>query len=302
MTEDRSRLEESDAVFFHMWPSDFEPLPKNRRPDQRYIMMTFESPHGPGVDRKIFKKIPHHFFNWTATYRLDSELFGKLFYSWNFPPKHNVSQSARPEIDNYYGINITSKTKPVVWIASNCKTKINREGYIQELQKHILVDVYGKCLSKPKSCPRHDRVKCDAMLQRDYFFYLSFENSLCPDYVTEKLFRAYETGTVPIVFGGANYSLFAPPHSYIDARDFKTPKLLAEYLLKLTKDKNLYSRYFDWRGHYDMETREMQLKKNSCILCQMLHDPTLPATSYDDIEKWWFDKPSCENFRWVKSD
>jgi hypothetical protein len=52
---------------------------------------------------------------------------------------------------------------------------------------------------------------------------MSFENSFYPDYVTEKFYRAVEMGTVSVVFGGLNYSLFAPPHSYINARDFQTP-------------------------------------------------------------------------------
>ena len=76
-------------------------------------------------------------------------------------------------------------------------------------------------------------------------FRMSFENSFCPDYVTEKLFRAFETGTVPVVFGGANYSNFAPSHSYINARNFETPQLLADYLLKLSQNRDLYARFFD---------------------------------------------------------
>jgi hypothetical protein len=55
------------------------------------------------------------------------------------------------------------------------------------------------------------------------FTCMSFENSFYPDYVTEKFYRAVEMGTVSVVFGGLNYSLFAPPHSYINARDFQTP-------------------------------------------------------------------------------
>jgi hypothetical protein len=133
------------------------------------------------------------------------------------------------------------------------------------------------------------------MLKRDYLFYLSFENSFCPDYVTEKLYTAFETGTIPVVFGGANYSLFAPPHTYINARDFKTPKLLAEYLIHLRRNLDLYSRYFDWKGKFNLQSSSSW----TCKLCQMLHtDLSLAAKSYEVIEKWFFDKQTCENYQW----
>ena len=55
---------------------------------------------------------------------------------------------------------------------------------VRSLQKHIPVDIYGKCSRKP--CP--DQV-CFPMLDKDYKFYFAFENSLCEDYVTEKFFK-----------------------------------------------------------------------------------------------------------------
>ena len=59
------------------------------------------------------------------------------------------------------------------------------------------------------------------MLERDYKFYLSFENSICPDYVTEKFYNPLLFTTVPIVYGGANYeAIGAPRNSYIDVRNF----------------------------------------------------------------------------------
>ena len=60
----------------------------------------------------------------------------------------------------------------------------------------------------------------DGMLEQDYKFYLSFENSICVDYVTEKFYNALLFNTVPVVYGGADYSRLAPNMSYIDIRNY----------------------------------------------------------------------------------
>ena len=302
ITNNRRMLNESDAVMFHFWKDKLDSIPPCRRPDQRYVYLNFESALR---SRNYFpwKKIPRNFFNLTGTYRLDSDFFGKTFYGFEFERKEIV-QPRSNDLTNYYGVNITGKTKLAAWFVSNCKTSINREGYVRELRRHIPVDVFGKCLENHKSCSRkkdsqnqplyYVKTDCDTMLENEYLFYLSFENSFCPDYVTEKFYRAFDTGTVPIVFGGANYSLFAPPNSYINARDFQTPKLLAEYLLTLSRNLELYSQYFNWRG-------EFNLKRGSgwCNFCEMLNDPSARQKSYPIIEEWFFNKYPCENYHWT---
>ena len=55
-----------------------------------------------------------------------------------------------------------------------------------------------------------------AMVAEKYKFYLSFENSFCTDYITEKLWKVLNYDIVPIVMGGGNYTKYAPAKSYIN--------------------------------------------------------------------------------------
>ena len=78
-------------------------------------------------------------------------------------------------------------------------------------------------------------------------FYLAFENSLCPDYATEKLYRALAEHVVPVVLGGANYTALAPPRSLLRAADFASPALLARELVRLAGSEAEYLDYFWWK-------------------------------------------------------
>ena len=70
-----------------------------------------------------------------------------------------------------------------------------------------------------------------APLLRRYKFFLSFENSRCRYYITEKFFsNAIAIGTVPIVAGCPrhDYELVAPTDSFIHVDDFKHVEELGE--------------------------------------------------------------------------
>ena len=56
---------------------------------------------------------------------------------------------------------------------------------------------------------------------------------------------------IPVVLGGGNYTLDAPDHSVINARDFSTPKALAEFLIELGNDEPRYHSYFNWKTRYE---------------------------------------------------
>ena len=44
-------------------------------------------------------------------------------------------------------------------------------------------------------------------------------------YVTEKFWKSMSRNVVPIVMGGADYDSIAPPHSFINVMDYKSPKV-----------------------------------------------------------------------------
>lgn len=71
ITTDKSKLLESDAVIFHARDMDVTRLPPFRLPNQRWVFYCLESP--PYSD---FPGLQHtqHMFNWTMTYRSDSDI------------------------------------------------------------------------------------------------------------------------------------------------------------------------------------------------------------------------------------
>lgn len=64
------------------------------------------------------------------------------------------------------------------------------------------IDIYGGC-SKTK---RNGSEEYHPSLKKDYYFYLAMENSYDHDFVSKKLYMALMHDTVPVVYGGADYT------------------------------------------------------------------------------------------------
>jgi hypothetical protein len=132
-----------------------------------------------------------------------------------------------------------------------------------------------------------------------FFFNFSFENSLCSDYVTEKLFKVLEYDVIPIVLGAGDYSKMAPPHSYIDVQGFESPEKLADYLKYLDKNETAYAEYFEWKSYFTVNFKNEMF----CELCKALNNENTPPKVYTDISRWWFSESNCTlkgNFPWSK--
>lgn len=208
-----SGITKFDAVVFNGRNLNSLDLPKERSPRQKYIYMMSESAEYYPVCDHYF----NNFFNWTATYRLDSdipitymvirnkkgEIVGpQLKMKWISLDSQNVSQE-----ESFYR-KIQLKTKLAAWFVSKCYTHSGRKIVVNRLQKAlnsygVHIDIYGACGTL--YCQKNNSV-CDDILRKEYFFYLAFENSVQVDYVTEKVLRPMQNDVVPIVYGGADYS------------------------------------------------------------------------------------------------
>ncbi|OQR70562.1 fucosyltransferase-like [Tropilaelaps mercedesae] len=260
----------------------YSPPPGSRHPDQVYILYMLECPmHTPG-----FRDLGP-VFNWTATYRHDSDLVAP-YEKW--VPYPDVTED--PTLEEVPASIFESRTKDVAWFVSNCNARNNRLQFARKLGAYINVDVYGAC--SDKKCPRYND-KCFKMLDTTYKFYLAFENSNCKDYITEKFFvNGLNHSVVPVVMGArkSEYRRAAPANSFIHVDDFRSPKELADHLRMISQNRRL------WEGFLRSRRRgEMVNTYFFCRLCAMLHDD-IPRKVYPDIHAWWAGPDVCTTRRW----
>jgi alpha-1,3-fucosyltransferase len=228
------------------------------------------------------------------TYRKDSDVYfpyGKVIPISSDATQINLAHMRKHDAPNF----LQEKTKLVAWTVSHCETQSHREVIVREMQKHLPVDVYGGCGNS--TCPSDNKnsgskrdVGCFAHIGKHYKFYLSFENSLCTEYVTEKFFIPLMSYVVPVVYGGANYSAIAPPGSFIDAWRFSSIKDLTDYLIFLDRNDEEYLKYFEWKNHFTVKYPSDT--ESWCDLCTKVSLHKAAGRKgvrqwYPNLKMWW---------------
>ncbi len=284
-------MENADAVIFNTRKLSLlrrpETLPQRKHPGQIFVFYNMESP----LRTQGLLKHPvfYDVFNLTLTYRLDSDVpmyLVKVIPLGN--PTYKEEHPRNKDIRKY-------KSKMAVWFVSACnKSGSPRIQYAAELAKYISVDIYGKCGNL--TCPIDEKGACMKMAEKTYKFYLAFENSACVDYVTEKLKHPLSNNMIPIVMGGVNYDVRAPPHSVINVLDYKSPKDLAEYLILLDEKQKLYEEYFVWKKTHQV----VNWRNPYCRLCSILHNSTYPYKSGFNASEWWYSNTCVPGDKFTK--
>jgi len=287
-TVDKSYLTYADAVVYHGWPEGEQiyqdhlmyplPEPLQGRWDQVWVFFTTEPPCF--FSDKFEQLNDQYEFNWTFTYRRDSDvqvLYGDFEKIPTEPIEH------RP-------IDSKDTRKLLAGMISNCKKPSGRDDYIRELRRFMAVDICGECGNPGCSFPRRPFTeKPFEMLGKQYKFWAAFENSLTLDYVTEKFFLPLQYGMVPVYFGHPDNLRHFPPGSYIHTKDFKNPQALSEHLMYLDKNPSEYLKFVEWRKKYRLITyAESHSSMAWCGFCTKLHKRAPgERKTYPSVREWF---------------
>jgi len=165
----------------------------------------------------------------------------------------------------------------VVYIQSNCGAKSGRDAILKRLQAQgIVLEARGACMNNAPLVPRGES-KTDAM--KHYKFCATFENSLVPDYVSEKLWDGMSAGCLPIYYGAPNIQEHLPAaNSIVDYLALGSVEALAAELKRLMADERAYNEKMAWRSApvselgsgYQLLVANTVAEHSQCRLCKVV--------------------------------
>ncbi|GMH84241.1 hypothetical protein TL16_g09863 [Triparma laevis f. inornata] len=245
VTKSRSGMSEADLLLFHVKThskNDFPPRTSN-------VKWGYVSLEQPGYAPLLEDSSYTSKFDYSLTYDLDSSI-PTITVSPHFTAQqyHDAKVLGFNEKDGF------GEPTAIAAFVSNCRAAgaEKRLAMMEELSKYMPVHSYGSCLNN-KQEPKLSDVKATnkQMILQRYKFYLSFENNIIKDYVSEKVFDGLLAGSLPVYRGAESIDKFMPSETtpaVIKMSDFGDDmKALSDYLLKLANDESEYNKYFQWK-------------------------------------------------------
>ncbi|XP_034047776.1 alpha-(1,3)-fucosyltransferase 7 [Thalassophryne amazonica] len=257
----------ADVVVFHnkeLTQGQKLPFHLPQPSGQRWAWMSLEAPVHNGKLQKYA-----NIFNLTITYRRDADV--TIPYGELLPKEAGEMADEAP----------TNKTNLICWVVSNYNSHHRRSQVFKKLKAVVPVKVYGRWANRV--------LTAEALLPTisRCYFYLSFENSISKDYITEKLWQnAYQARAVPVVLGPpiGDYKAVAPLNSFIHVDNFSSIEALGKHLQQLAGDKKRYSEYFRWRHKWKVKLYT-DWRERLCKICTVYN--SLPQHKvYTDLHAW----------------
>ena len=172
----------------------------------------------------------------------------------------------------------------IAMFISNCHTNYSqwRYKYIKELMQYVHIDSHGDCMHNTNvTSSRHTSsslaivyaLKVKFIKSSGYKFLISFENTVSPEYVTEKIWHAYLSQAIPIYYGAPEvYNQIPGSNTFIDATKFAGPKELAEHIKKVDQDDTLYQSYFNFNINTTLNyQKNCPTQPLGCAICNHMY-------------------------------
>lgn len=274
---DSTRINQADVLLFH--EADAKELInkdsnyvhrvlelRNKNRDQIFTLWNDEANY-------VTEKLDLVKFNWTISYRLDSEV-SDCAYGCIYERANQVKVS-----DEYMAKDFAKRKNHAIWFVSNCNSK-RRIKFALDVQKKFSVRIFGACkllaewqrwlgFSGDSTLGAifsglavflgniFDYGRCGAFrgagnCEIEEFseakFFFSFESKNCSNtYITEKFYRILRHNLIPVLLQPNRefYERIAPPDSFIHAQDFGfDAERLGEYLQKVSVEFHVFNIIF----------------------------------------------------------
>ncbi|KAK7004883.1 alpha-(1 3)-fucosyltransferase 10 [Biomphalaria glabrata] len=252
-TNNRQYSKHKNLKTFLFYGTDFRgnDLPLPRSEDHIWALLHEESPKNNFL---LCHDEVLSLFNYTSTFRQESDFPITTQYLVSLEWLQQMTYYKTVSQKNKY--QKEEKLAPVIYVQSDCDTPSDRDEFVKLLMKYISVDSYGACINN-RQLPTQINQPLSGMSHKDYFelishykFALAMENAVCPDYITEKLWRPLMVGTVPIIFGSSRAQDFLPSNnSAIILENFKSAEHLGAYLGNLNAQDDKYEVYRTWKSN-----------------------------------------------------
>ncbi|XP_078487670.1 3-galactosyl-N-acetylglucosaminide 4-alpha-L-fucosyltransferase FUT3-like [Ciona intestinalis] len=309
VTYDQNDLNRAEAVILHFNVATKHGIPdkSRRKPNQMFTFYSMENPWSVSVLRSMSFKVFDNYFNWTMSYRRDSNIYCPYIAWFEEDGLFNGDTSKHYSQQVVKDILSKKQSDVLAWcLVSNCGStpgaKI-RQVLVQEMENAgLTIDKRGGCFGKPLS-------QDISVFGVKYKFYLAFENGVhCRDYITEKLWsNSFVGGVVPVVWGSKREDIeaVAPVGSFILYEDFNSSAELVKYLQYLNTNDTAYAEYFNWRLKQPtieefplIEYKGYRRNTGLCQMCRLLRQKRLynnVSNVVASLEDWWrnSDNPEC---------
>ena len=221
----------------------------NKNPDILFYSVFGQNHRYVNAKKRVFFSGESTPINKIADYNLTfnkTTLKNSRFPLWIVYADNEVLKKNNERKDGNF--RVKGREKFCSFICSNSRDSSHRKSFVEIMSKYKKVDCGGPFMNNIGFIvPRGENCSGKTEHNKKYKFSMAFENRDYPDYVTEKILDCYKSDCIPIYWGCKEVVNDFNPTTFINANDFANFEDLANYIIKVDNDDELYNSFFKER-------------------------------------------------------